>query len=81
MTTPIVASPAITGNIGSCEVKKTDISVDSFHMTTVAINSCDGSIVSQNTYFDYSWFTIPLAIIFIVVAIVGSIVGIVKVLE
>ena len=52
-TTALVTSPNINGNIGSCEVKTTDISIDSWNTQTIAVNSCTGQIVAQNTYF--SW--------------------------
>jgi len=75
--TIVVGSPNITGNIGSCEVKSQNISLDSFHTQTIATNSCTGQIIAQNSYFDYSSFIfITFGIVFALVftVLIGKII-------
>lgn len=70
-TTNLVASPNIQGNIGSCEVKKTTYSVDSWHSGVMLQDSCSGKMLGQYQYYDYSYFYIPIVIIFVFGAIFG----------
>lgn len=65
-TNVIASSPNISGNIGSCEVKSTDVSVTTFQVNTIAVNSCTGEIVSQHQYYDWTWILIPLIIVIII---------------
>lgn len=60
-TNVIVGSPNIEGNIGSCEIKSTNISTSAFYVKTIAVNSCNGAIVAENgPYFDSTWIAIPI---------------------
>lgn len=52
-TNVIASSPNLVGNLGSCSVVSTNVSINSFYTETIAVNSCTGDIVSQNTYFDW----------------------------
>lgn len=74
-TTTLVTSPYIQGNIGSCEVKTTSLSKDSWHNTTIAVNSCTGEVIQQNTYYDYSYIYYPIMLI-VVVFFIGLIIRI-----
>ena len=80
-TTAVVTKGEVTGNIGSCQVNKTSVNVSSSYVQTIAINSCTGEVVADNTYYDWGYVYIPLAIVFIVVAIFVSIVGLAKLVE
>ena len=71
-TNNIVSTPNITGNIGSCEIKTSSMSVSSFYTQTMAVNSCTGEIVSQQTYYDYSYVYFPLVIIVMAILIFGT---------
>jgi len=68
-TTNLVSTPNITGNIGSCEIKSDTFSKNSFYSTTVAVNSCTGEIVSQNTYYNYGYIYFPVIVIVTIVAL------------
>lgn len=68
MSAPIVVSSGnITGNVGSCSITSQDISVSSWTTETVAVNSCTGAIVADNTYF--SWGNLILTVIAILFGI------------
>jgi hypothetical protein len=67
MTNTLVNSENIVGNIGSCEVKSTTYALSSFYKETVAVNSCTGEIVSDTTWYDYSYVYMPLMVIVLVV--------------
>lgn len=68
MSTPVVVSSGnITGNIGSCSITSQDISVSSWTMETVAVNSCTGVVVADNTYF--AWGNLILVVVAILVGI------------
>lgn len=70
-TKVITTSPNIAGNIGSCEIKSDSFSKDSWYTTTIAVNSCNGQIVSQNTYFEWGIIYWPLIILFVIGGIVA----------
>lgn len=67
--TLIIPTNNLSGNIGSCEVKTTSLSVDSFHTRSIAINSCTGAIVSDNTYYDWEYVYAPGVIVIILIAV------------
>lgn len=69
-TNIILGGGNIEGNIGSCEIKVTYVSMDSWHTTSMAVNSCNGQIVAQNTYFDWSPIYFPVIIIFVILCLV-----------
>ena len=62
-TNVIAASDNVQGNIGNCSVNSQDVNVNSFYIRTVAVNSCNGNVISDNTYFDMTWIVIPGIII------------------
>ena len=68
-TNVLVGGSNISGNIGSCEIKNNTYSVSSFITRSTSINSCTGQIVSDNTYYDWSYIYFPGAIIAIVIFI------------
>jgi hypothetical protein len=70
MTNTLVNSENIVGNIGSCEVKSNTYALSSFYKETVAVNSCTGEIVSDTTWYDYSYVYKPGIIIVVILAIV-----------
>jgi len=61
----------VQGNIGSCEIKTTSIDLSSFYKQTIAVNSCNGEIVSSNSYYDWGYIYFPLMV-------VGMVLGIIK---
>ena len=67
--TIIAGSENIEGNIGSCQVNSQSFEVDSWHTQTIAVDSCTGKIIAQNTYFDWSVVYVPFFIIFILFGI------------
>lgn len=52
-TNVIASSENIEGNIGNCGITSSDIGTSSFTSKTVAINSCNGEIVSTSEYTSY----------------------------
>lgn len=71
----IIVGGNVSGNVGSCEVKSTDVKHSFFKIETVAVNSCSGQIVADNTYTD--WFGVAL---FGVLLFAAFIVGLISVL-
>lgn len=61
-TNVIASSPNINGNIGSCTVNSTDVQHGEFMLNTIAINSCNGDVVSNTTYLAPGWIFIPIVI-------------------
>lgn len=72
----VVVGGAVEGNIGSCEVKSTSVSLDSWHTQTLAVNSCTGEVVSNNSYYDWSYIYFPVMIVFVIVTILVFVRGI-----
>ena len=70
-TTKLVASPNIQGNIGSCEVKKTEYSVDSWHSGVILQDSCSGKMLGQYEYYDYSYVYYPAIILVLILGVFG----------
>ena len=62
----VVVGGAVTGNVGSCEIKSTQTYVSSFYTRTMAINSCTGEVVNDNTYYDWSYIYFPSVVIVII---------------
>lgn len=55
-TNVVAVSPGISGNVGSCSIISTDISVNTFYIQSEAVNSCTGQLVFQSEpYFDGQW--------------------------
>ncbi len=49
----IIVAGGVNGNIGDCKVNSESMYLDSFHLRTIAVNSCTGEIVSDSgAYFD-----------------------------
>ena len=68
----ITTSPNIEGNIGSCEIKSREFGNGTFHNQTIAVNSCTGEIVADNTYFGIGTVILILALVsFIVPVAIG----------
>lgn len=61
----VAHNPSIEGNIGSCSVVSTDYSVTAFKETTIAVNSCDGSVIDSNTHVHEELVLVPLFLLFI----------------
>lgn len=55
----VVVGGSVEGNIGSCKVEYTSIPVSSFYKNTVAVNSCSGEVISQNTWYDWGYIYGP----------------------
>ena len=62
-TTVVAVTPSVSGNVGSCQVNSQDIPVSSWTIETVAVNSCTGDVVAQNTYL--SWLNVFSAFLFV----------------
>lgn len=71
-TPTVVVGGSVEGNIGSCEVKTTSISKSSFYTQTIAVNSCSGEIVSNNTFYDWSYVYFPLVLVIVFILIFGA---------
>jgi hypothetical protein len=67
----IVGGANVNGNVGSCEVKTTTTSVDSWHTASYAVNSCTGEVLLQKTYYDWGYLYIPLVIVIPICLIVA----------
>lgn len=53
MTNPtVVVGGTVSGNVGSCSVVATDISVNPFMTRSIGVNSCSGEIVADYTHLD-----------------------------
>ncbi len=65
-TNVIVGGSNVEGNIGSCEVRKTEYSKDSWNSGVILQDSCTGKIVGQYEYYDWSYIYFPLVIIFVI---------------
>lgn len=65
---PIANGSGINGNIGSCQVNSTDVTTSFLYTTTIAMNSCNGTIISENTYINQGWIAIPI-VLFIMIFI------------
>lgn len=65
-TKVIAVTPNVNGNIGSCEVKKTEYSKDSWHSGVILQDSCTGIIISHYEYYDWSYLYFPIMIIIVV---------------
>ena len=69
--TPVVMTNGnVQGNIGSCEIKTSEVSVSSFYKRSIALDSCTGQIVSDNTYYDWEYIYVPGVIIVIVLFLI-----------
>lgn len=44
----VVVGGSVSGNIGSCEIKTTDINLSTVYKQTVAVNSCNGKVISKS---------------------------------
>ncbi len=62
-TKVIASSPNLTGNLGSCEVKSTTYSIDSWHSGVILQDSCTGKLLAQHEYYDWGYIYIPLVIV------------------
>lgn len=64
--TVAVVGGEVTGNIGSCSVVSTNITVSSFYKETVAVNSCTGQVVADNIWYYWSYVAVPVTIFVII---------------
>lgn len=71
-TNVLVGGSNVSGNIGSCEIKSDNVSIDYWHYKAIAVNSCTGNIISENIIFDSSGFG-WLAGIIILICFLGMI--------
>ena len=69
-TSPVVVTGGnVEGNIGSCEIKSTPVSADSWHTQVVAVNSCTGQVIYQSPiYFDWTYIYLPIATVLVLIA-------------
>lgn len=42
----IAVTNAVTGNVGSCKVERTTVSVSTFKVQDIATNSCTGEVMT-----------------------------------
>lgn len=68
----VLGGSNVEGNIGSCEVKTATLSKSSFYTQTIAVNSCSGEIISNNTYYDWGYVYFPVTIVLVVALILGA---------
>lgn len=68
-TNVIVGGSNVEGNIGSCAIKSENFSKNSWYTTTVAVDSCTGEKVAENTYFDWGVVYFPLVILFFILGL------------
>ena len=69
MTSTVLLGSGVTGNVGSCSIQSTDVDISSFYKETIAVNSCTGTVLADNTYFDWSLILVPALIITIVFSV------------
>lgn len=76
MEKTLIVGGSVSGNVGSCEVKSTDIKISSWSYRTIAVNSCTGQVVSESTYRDYgNIFVGVMGILFVIGIVLFMIVG------
>lgn len=73
-TTNLISTPNIEGNIGSCTIQSNEIQIKgglTRQWRSIQINSCNGHIVSEQTYSTYEgWWGIGIiAVLFIIIVI------------
>lgn len=69
----VIDGAGVSGNIGSCEVKSTNVYADSWHTQVIAVNSCTGQVVYQSpVYYDWGYVYFPLLFVFVVLLIAGG---------
>ncbi len=71
--TVIPVTSGVEGNIGSCSVVNEDFAINSFSRTQVAVNSCNGEVISQHTYFDWGGFGLAMFVV-VLMLLVGLLV-------
>lgn len=68
-TVAVAQGTGINGNIGSCSLNETDVTVSVFEVRSMAVNSCDGSIISDKTHIGTGWI-IGLALLIAITTLI-----------
>lgn len=68
----IVGGSGVEGNIGSCAVVSETYPISVLRVETVAVNSCTGDVVAQNSYIDFSGILLGAIIAAIIVVAVRA---------